>query len=338
LDRIIVGSGRCGSTLLSRMLAEQPETLSVFEYFNGLDIATRFGVEPVAGDAFAALISAEQPFVTAVLRRGYPVAEIRYPYGPASRYHRGAPLPWILVSMLPRMTDSPDELFDDVMTFARSRGRAAMVDHHRALFDWLVERFDRRCWIERSGSSIDYLGDLDQQFPRARFLHIHRDGREAALSMREHHAYRLPISLMYGTPTDAGVPLSELGPLDLHAEPTGDDPISQVLASRPSAHYFGQYWNDQILRGAAARAAIAPERYQEVRFEDLVANPRAELEKIAVFFELDASRDRWIERACRLVRGVPAARFADLPADEAAALSEAVRTGMEQVGRLDAVS
>ncbi len=315
------------------MLAENPDALSVFEYFNGLDIATRFSVGPVTGDAFAALISAEQPFVTAVLRRGYEVAEITYPYGRSARYLPGAPLPWILLSMLPRLTDSPDELFDEVMTFARSRESASMIEHHRALFDWLVARFDRRFWIERSGSSIDYLADLDQQFPKARFLHIHRDGREAALSMREHHAYRLPISLMYGAPTDAGVPLAELGPLDLHAEPTDRDPISQVLTSRPSAHYFGQYWNDQILRGDAARAAIAPERYREVRFEDLIADPQSELAAIAAFFEIDASRGGWIERAAALVGGVPATRFPDLPAEEASMLSEVVRPGLERQGR-----
>lgn len=333
MDRIIVGSGRCGSTLLSRMLAENPDALSVFEHFNGLDVATRFAPEAARGDAFARLISAEQPFVTAVLRRGYAVAEITYPYGSSARYRSGAPLPWILVSTLPRLSETPDQLFDEVIAFAKALRPAPMIAHHRALFDWLVARFDRKFWIERSGSSIDYLGELDEQFPEARFLHIHRDGREAALSMREHHAYRLPISLMYGAPTDEGVPLAELGPLDLHAEPSDDDPISQVLKSRPSAHYFGQYWNDQILRGDAARATIGSDRYQELRFEDLLRDPRAALEGIADFFEMDSSRGRWIERAIALVHGVPAARFQDLPDEEAKALSEVVRPGQKLLGR-----
>jgi len=315
------------------MLAENPDVLSVFEYFGGLDVGARFASGPATGDAFARLISAEQPFVTAVLRRGYPVAEITYPFGASSRYRRGAPLPWILVSTLPRLSDSPDELFDEVIEFAGSLQPAPMIVHHRALFDWLVVRFDRSFWIERSGSSIDYLGELDQQFPEARFLHIHRDGREAALSMREHHAYRLPISLMYGAPTDAGVPLADLGPLDLDAEPTDDDPITQVLKSRPAAHYFGRYWNDQIIRGEAARAEMGPDRYQEVRFEDLVTHPRLELERIAEFFEIDASSGQWIERASALVRGVPATRFGEIPADEARALSDAVRAGQVVLGR-----
>ena len=37
MDRFIVGTGRCGSTLLSRMLACHPAVCSIFEFFNGLD-------------------------------------------------------------------------------------------------------------------------------------------------------------------------------------------------------------------------------------------------------------------------------------------------------------
>ena len=39
MDRFIVGTGRCGSTLLSRMLAENPTTLSVFEFFRYISYA-----------------------------------------------------------------------------------------------------------------------------------------------------------------------------------------------------------------------------------------------------------------------------------------------------------
>jgi len=71
MDRFIVGTGRCGSTLLSRMLAEHHAVLSLFELFNGIDGARRFAPAPIPGAELAKLVAAEQPFVTAVLRRGY---------------------------------------------------------------------------------------------------------------------------------------------------------------------------------------------------------------------------------------------------------------------------
>lgn len=334
MDRFIVGTGRCGSTLLSRMLATNPQVLSVFEFFNGLDMGVRFSAEPMSGKDFAALISREQPFVTAVLRRGYEVAEITYPFGGRARYTRDDPLPWILVALLPRLSEDPDALFDEALAFAAGLRRQRPATHYHRLFDWLTAQMGREVWIERSGSSIEYLGSLHALFPRARFLHLHRDGPEAALSMREHHAYRLPISLLYQAPTDDGTPASELGAIDLAAPPQPTDPISRILASRPPAEYFGRYWTDQMVRGFRALGRLDAGQYLEVRFEDLVSRPRDVLRVISRFFALDPDRGGWIERAAALVRGVPPTRFDQLDADEQARLADACRAGRQLVGRV----
>jgi hypothetical protein len=332
LDRFIVGTGRCGSTLLSQMLAEHPGALSVFELFNGIDSARRFAPEPIDGESYGALIAAEQPFVTAVLRRGYQVAEISYPFE-TGRHRRGDPLPWILVAMLPRLAANPDALFDEVMTRVKGHPRQPAVAHHRMLFAWLMQRLGKTFWLERSGSSFDYLGELIRHFPEARFVHIHRDGPETALSMVHHPAYRLPISLIYGAPLDDGARLADLGPLDLHGAPTGRDPISRVLASRPPPERFGRYWCDQVLHGYRALRELDAERYAEVRFEDLVERPREVLAEIAAFLALPESAG-WIERAAALVRGVPALRAPELARSEREALEAACRPGQVLLGRV----
>ncbi len=333
MDRFIVGTGRCGSTLLSRMLAQHRDVLSVFEFFTGLDWTRRFRPDPIDGPAFADLVCAEQPFVTAVLRRGYEVEEIVYPFGRAARYRRDQPLPWILVTLLPRITADPDRAFDALRAQAAHQPEQLLVDHYRELFAWLGARHGRSAWIERSGSSIEYLASLSEMFPRGKFLHLHRDGREVALSMREHHAYRLPIALLYDAPADDGTPPSRMGPIDVHAEPTGSDPISRILASRPPPQHFGRYWTDQLLRGYRALARLEPAQYMEVSFESLTARPQEILTQIGSFFELDEGVD-WIGNAVSLVRGTPPARFDKLPALQAHALAEACEPGLRLLGRI----
>jgi len=310
-----------------------PEVLSVFEYFNGIDMARRFAPEPISGADFAALLRAEQPFLTAVMRRGYEVPEVIYPFGPGARYRRGDALPWLLANAIPRLCDRPDELYDDAVAYLCARPAAPAVAHHRALFEWLAQRTGRALWIERSGSSIDYLGALADAFPEARFVHLHRDGPEAALSMREHHAYRLPISVIYDVPTQGGPRVSELGALDLRAEPTADDAVTRILASRPPAEYFGRYWTDQLVHGFSALPRIGRERWWELRFEDLVARPMETLEAVRAFFDLGPDRDGRIPRAAALVRSPPPTRFEKLPPAEQEALAAACSLGRRLLGR-----
>jgi hypothetical protein len=326
--RFIVGTGRCGSTLLSRMLGESPEVCSLFELLNGLDVARRFQREPMSGTDFAALVTAEQPFLTAVLRRGYPVEEVVYPFG-RGRYRRGEPMPYLAGACLPRLSGDPDALLDALRAFAEALPPAPAAEQHRRLFAWLAEGRGRPRWIERSGSSVEYLPALAEQFPGARFLHLHRDGPETALSMREHHAYRLPISLLYRATVEARRAPVDPRPIDFAAAPRDDDAISRILAARPPPALFGRYWSDQLVRGLVARAALGPGRYAELAFEDLVARPRQALEGVARFFGL--ATGGWLERAAALVRGAPPHRTP--AAHEAAGLADACRPGAALLGR-----
>ncbi|MEE3326747.1 MAG: sulfotransferase [Myxococcota bacterium] len=342
MQRFIVGTGRCGSTLLSRMLAKSPHLLSLFEFFNGLDMSQRFAPQAIDGDTLAEFIGREQPVITAVIKRGYPVEEVTYPFADDSeagsrpgRYRRGDALPWLLVSMLPRLADPPDLLFDELLAFARSRPPTPARDHYLALFDWLTERMDRDYWVERSGSSIDYAADLTSLYPEAHFVHLHRSGPEVALSMREHHAYRLPISLIYDAPLAKGLRVSELPPPDFESPPEPQDTVSRILEAHPPAEYFGRYWSDQITRGQPALAQLPSERLLPVTFEEMVSDPVPVLRRIARFFQLphDSPGADWIPHAASLVQGIPRLRLPDLDDSEAADLLMACEPGSQLLDR-----
>jgi len=332
MERFVVGTGRCGSTLLSRMLAENRNVLSVFEFFTGLDMTKRFGSEPVDGPVLAALIGQEHPFVTMVLSRGYEVEEITYPFGPSSRYQPSDHLPWVLVSTLPRLTDDPDALFDETLAFATTLPRQPLAQHYRQLFVWWGERLGKSCWVERSGSSIDYVGGLHELYSNARFVHLHRDGPETSLSMREHAAYRLAISLLYQLPAEGAPSIDSLRAVDPGIAADASDSISRMLASSPPVEYFGRYWSQELVNGFAALPKLRGDQLLAVSFEDLVSSSVETLRAIGDYLALPAD-DGWVERGAALVRGVPPARFGTLSPDEQASLSDACAEGMRLLGR-----
>ena len=328
MDRFVVGTGRCGSTLLSRMMAEHPDLLSIFEFFNGLDGTRRFSADPVAGSEFWEIISQPHPFITMITSRGYPVEEITYPFRETDRFRPTDDIPWLLVTTLGRLHDDPDALLDKTEAFARQQKPQPLGAHYRELFDWLASTCGKTIWNERSGSSIDYIADLARTFPGARFVHIHRSGEEAALSMREHHAFRLAISLVHGLHPDVDIAtaIANRTPGD-----SADDPVRKILESSPDAAYFGRFWNDQLTRGFRQLQFLDAEQYMEIRFEDLITQPTETLERLAAFFELP-DRD-WISRSAALVRGLPEPRLPKLPAEEQARLVESCLAGNQLLGR-----
>ena len=313
--RFVVGTGRCGSTLLSLMLAEHRDVVSVHEFFTGLDWGRRFAAGDVAAADVVELLSAEQPVTTRVLALGYTTDEIQYPFGaPGARFAPGDPVPWLLVTMLSRLSDRPDDLYREMLAMASGLPSQPMARHYEALFGWLAAQRHRQVWIERSGSSIDYVGELARLWPDARFVHIHRDGHEAALSIRAHPFFRLALAVMY-----------DLFPKDM-VEPGGDDTplIRHVVEHAPPLWCAGRYWSDQVLHGYAALPGLDADQWLDLRFEDLVGDPQPVLARVADFLDLPAD-DGFEGRAASLVRGAPPSRFGELSPQEQDELRAACR-------------
>ncbi len=323
-ERFVVGTGRCGSTLLSLMLAEHRYVVSINEFFTGLDWETRFVEGPVGADALVDVIGAQQQVTTDVLAQGYTSDEIQYPIDePDMRYRRGDEIPWLLVAMVPRLSQqnpelgSPDELFDALIAEAHARPSAGLGDHYRHLFDWLTAQAGGSLWVERSGSSIDYLGELIDHFPDANYVHIHRDGREAALSIRHHPFYRLGVAVLHDLMPDTD---------------DEDELIRLVLETPPPVEVVGTYWSNQVETGYAALPRLAADQFHEVRFEDLVTDPGPVLAGIADFFEFPGD-EGFVERASSMARGLPPARYGELSQEEQHRLDKACGPGQELLGR-----
>lgn len=322
MDRFVVGTGRCGSTLLSRMLACHPDVLSIFEFFTGLDRGQAFGTGSVPGAELAGLLAAPQPVLNAVLDAGHIVAEVTYDFdAPGSRFTRSN-IPWLASTMLPRISDDVDRDFDALIVWASRQPPRLIGEHFMAVFAWLCDRYAKPVWIERSGSSVEYVGALARLFPDAVFVHLVRDGTEVALSMREHAAYRLAAGILY-PPDDSTTPAG------LDATLADDNWVDGLIRQRREPEVYGRYWSDQLEAGIAALGLLDPERRIGVKFEDLVTSPRDVLTRIGDFFDLEPGT--WIDDAARLVREVPHRRASDLSDAERARLMDACRRGRNLV-------
>ncbi|MBW2268640.1 MAG: sulfotransferase [Deltaproteobacteria bacterium] len=329
--RFVVGTGRCGSTLLSKMLAQNAEVLSLFEFFSGIDQFFRFRSDPVGGDELALRLTEDHPMLTAVLKRGYEVPEVVYPFDdPTARYARADPIPWTLAIAVARVSDTPDALFAEMLDAARAQPQQTLDRHYRQLLDWLTRRTGKSIWIERSGSSMDYTHSLKDFFPDARFVHLFRNGRETALSMREYAVLRLAVPVMNGLLGE--VEYSHDGLVEF--ERRNAIAIDETLASRPPIELYGAYWSQHIEAGVAALSQVEARDVLHVRFETLVSQPQPVMREIAAFLEIPRSDADWLERACALVRGLPPTRFDALSPAEQERLEAACRPGMTLLEKL----
>jgi LPS sulfotransferase NodH len=102
-------------------------------------------------------------------------------------------------------------------------------------------------WAEKTPQNIRHLDWILERFPGASVLHIVRDGRDVVCSMREHPDWRWV-----------------------------DGAWQKVLVQRPLA-WYAQRWVEDTAAGMAWRQDA---RYVELRYEDLVADPRAGLRSI----------------------------------------------------------
>ena len=328
--RFVLGTGRCGSTLLSRMIGEHPGVASLFEWFPGFDLDFRFKPGDVPGKELGEHVRRAHPVSTAVLARGFPIPEMVYPFGePGMRFAApGDPVPWHLSIAIPRLSKQPDGLFDALVAKIESAPDQPLAAHYRDVFDWLTTELGRSAWVERSAGSIEYAAELDACFPEARYVHLHRDGRECALSMREYPAMRVSVALMNGYLPD--LDFTYEGLCQMVAE--RPEQIDALLEARPPIELYGRYWSSQVDAGLEALEKIDPDRVLTVGFEEMAADPLPAITRIRDFLEL-AGGDEWVERAAALVRGVPPRRFPTLAQDERDALQAACEGTMRALGQ-----
>ena len=326
MERFVVGTGRCGSTLLSNMLAMHPQGLVIPECLGAADRMTAFKPGPVTRDELKELMLSNVPVIDLAVHRGNITKEQQYEVENAASFK----IPAYLYITFPMLTDKPDLLFAEMMASVESFPTQTMTAHYRQIFSWLQQKFGKTFWIERSGSSIEYMPEMARTFPNAKYLHIHRDGPDAVLSMYNHFYFQMLVSLFTYPPTRAELEQTELAGAPIRV----DDSISRRLGvDRPSVEQFAAYWNYQLQVGYATFAKLDAAQFMDIRFEDLIAQPHDVLQSIADFFEMPDSPG-WIDKAAGMVDAAEVKSSVNkLPEAQQASLLKACEPGRILLGR-----
>ena len=333
----IVGTGRCGSTMLSEMVRRHPDLLSLSEFWPGTFSRPPLRGGRWTGEAVFRRLDELPPVGRALARNGLFIGEYRYPRGPGARY-RPEEAPAILCLTLPHLTDDHERLWDELGPLLRARGRGPLAGHYRFLFGYLARRFGKRVWIERTGASLLFVPALARLFPEARFVHLFRDGRDTALSMREHHFFRLrlgaarwmrrvgldPFHPRHWVGTSPWLPAFERARFRFFSR-------RRYERVRFPPEEFGRFWSGMIERGLSYLAALPPGRVLPLRFERVVASPREELRRFLEFVGEEFVNEGWLREVAAIPRSRPPARLRLAPGEQAR-LSAACAPGQRLLG------
>ncbi len=334
---LVLSTGRCGSTMVSAMLNRHPAILSMSEFFSFLGLGI-FARRRVSGDWVWRLCS-EPGFRMGVIARGEPFSELLYPVDdPDARFSR-LNLPPIMAVTLPHLTDRYEELYDELEPIIREQPRQSPADHYRHLFAWLGARFNSRVWVERGGGTLLLASRLLRHFPEARVIHIYRDGRETTLSMSRHPPFRAMLAMArryrpWGVDIERS--LSRLDGSDRLTAWMGK--LAQTFSNLDRLPYdqitladFAAFWNAMIQAGHRAFGDFPPDRLLNVRFEDVQADPEAQIRRLIRFISPELEQDEWIREAAAIPHPTPS-KFARLDAATQGAITQACRPGLELLG------
>lgn len=158
-------------------------------------------------------------------------------------------------SVFRRRALDPDALAD---RFGLARHELRAIRDAAASRPAFIEAFAALClraggkvrWAEKTPRNISRIGAIFHFFPDARFVHVLRDGRDVACSLRTHPRHKVVDGKL--------VPLDTWKPLAGCARRWRDD----IECSRP-------WWSDP--------------RFHTLRYEDLVRDPGAVLRRLMAF-------------------------------------------------------
>lgn len=166
-----------------------------------------------------------------------------------ARRHRGTVDPVAFVDDLRRLPTLVEWGLDPGAVAQRLRPGMTTGAALAAIFETYAAERGKARWGDKTPLYMQFLPVLERLFPDALFVHLVRDGRDAALSF-----LAVPEGIMTA---GWGHPRGVAG--------------------------FACQWATEVRDARALGRRVGHERYLELRYEDLVAQPGRELERVCTF-------------------------------------------------------
>ena len=170
-----------------------------------------------------------------------------------ARRHRTPVDPAAFLDDLRRLPTLVDWGLSPASVQARLRPGMTTDDAIAAVFAAYAAERGKARWGDKTPLYMQHLDLLERLFPDARFVHLIRDGRDAGLSFLS-----VPAGLMtegWGHPRDAAG--------------------------------FACQWATEVASARELGARVGGQRYRELRYEALVADPEGELRTVCSFAGLE---------------------------------------------------
>jgi len=244
----IVGTGRCGTNLLNKMLGCHPLIEAVTEtHFIGT-FATKFADERLSPQDFWTVLN--------------------------QHYTSNGQHLWVDAHLQAGGIDDKDIFRQQFIE--KSRTRTMNASRIRLFFELCYEKTENpkpRFFLDKTPQYGLQIQAISQLFPSAKFVHLIRDGRLAAASMVKHKGISRLIK--------GGHP-------DTLSNSSYQAQISHIEPYQASLEEAILYWEKVVDSIQSQAAALPDTQYLELHYEDLIIRPRYVLQRVCDFLEISS--------------------------------------------------
>lgn len=281
----IVSTGRCGSTLVTLLLKNHPDILSLSEFWpNRVNLKELFSDRVMSGKEYWDLLSV--PLAPDI----YKIASTEKTQVPKQTLHETN---YIRRITLPTLVDDYDQIFKDIQNYVIGLPEAKPAEHILNIFDFIREKMQKKIWVERTGANLDFLHRWKKMWPNLKLIHIYRDGRNCAISMSKHPAFKQQI---IRTDIDKTVTFYNIVPLDPNSFTIEEFRKKEIPLER-----YGELWNSIIVNGLDEIEEVPAEQCLHMSYESLVKNPDFQLRRLITFIEPELEADEWIKNQMKIL-------------------------------------